>query len=71
MCFPEVPNSKNVLRSFYLILMFGLLSNISSAAKSIVSLGGMLVNKLYMSKKLLVELTFFISLQNEKESLMQ
>ena len=42
--------------------MFGSLSNINLTANPIVSLRGMLINKLHISsdiKKLLVELTFF------------
>ena len=46
---PEVANSKSFLKSFLVILVLGLLSNINLTAKSIVSLGGMLVNKLYIS----------------------
>ena len=46
---PEVANAKSFLKSFLVILMLGLLSNIYLAAKSIVSLRGMLVNKLHIS----------------------
>ena len=35
---PEVTNSNSFLRSFFIILMFGLLSNINLTAKPIVSL---------------------------------
>ena len=62
MCVSEVSNSKSFLRSFFIILMFGLLSNINLTANPIVSLRGTLINKLHISKdikKLLVELTFF------------
>ena len=43
MCVPEVANSKSFLRTFLVILMLGLLSNINLTAKSIVSFRGMLV----------------------------
>ena len=49
MCVSEVTNSENFLRSFFVILMFVLLSNIDLTAKSVVSLRGMLVNKLHIS----------------------
>ena len=48
MCVSEVANSENFLRSFVVILMF-VLSNIDLTSKSIVSLRGMLVNKLHIS----------------------
>ena len=74
MCVPEVSNLKSFLTSFFVILMFDLLSNINVTAQSIVPLRGMLVNKPHISediKILLLELTFFISFQNENESLVQ
>ena len=57
---PEVANSNNTLSSSLVILMSGLFSNIKLTAISIVSLRGMLVNKLHTSydiKNLSDELT--------------